>query len=222
MRTPLRLIIADDHALFRQGLRSLLQLEGHRSGRRSRIGGRRRGRRLGNRCDVLLLDLQMERCSMDEIAELARLTKVIVLTANESAEMACRALRLGAKGVVQKRFAIETLMTAIRTVADGLVWMPPTMQAELARQESSERQGTDPARIGNRALRGGRDCAISKSRAAVDQREHRQNSSQQDFPEARRARSSRAHALRDQDRTGRARSRTASLLTLRLSKCAAR
>jgi DNA-binding NarL/FixJ family response regulator len=38
---------------------------------------------------------------------------------------------------VHKRFAIETLMTAIQTVAEGLVWMPPTVQSELAAQSSS-------------------------------------------------------------------------------------
>ena len=74
---------------------------------------------------------------MDDIADLSRMTRVIVLTANESTEMGMRALRLGAKGIVQKRFAIETLMTAINTVADGLVWMPPSLQAELAEQENS-------------------------------------------------------------------------------------
>lgn len=89
------------------------------------------------RSDILLLDLQMERSSMDDIAELSHLTKVIVLTANESTEMGMRALRLGAKGIVQKRFAIETLMTAIKTVAEGLVWMPPSLQSELAEQENS-------------------------------------------------------------------------------------
>ncbi len=47
------------------------------------------------------------------------------------------ALRLGARAIVQKRFAIETLMTAIRAVADGLVWMPPTVQAALAVRENS-------------------------------------------------------------------------------------
>jgi len=51
--------------------------------------------------------------------------------------MGMRALRLGAKGVVQKRFAIETLMIAIKNVADGLAWISPSLQAELAQQENS-------------------------------------------------------------------------------------
>jgi signal transduction histidine kinase len=87
-------------------------------------------------CDVLLLDLQMDRWMMDDIARLSRLTRVIVLTASESAENGVRAVRLGARAVVHKRFAIETLMTAIRTVAEGLVWMPPAVQAQFASQEN--------------------------------------------------------------------------------------
>jgi DNA-binding NarL/FixJ family response regulator len=41
---------------------------------------------------------------------------------------------MGARAVVQKRFAVETLMEAIAAAMEGLVWMPPTLQAELATQ----------------------------------------------------------------------------------------
>jgi DNA-binding NarL/FixJ family response regulator len=89
------------------------------------------------RCDILLLDLQMERWALDDIRHLATLTKVVVLTASESVENAIVAMRLGARAVVQKRFAVQTLIEAIHTVAEGLVWMPPALQAEVASQWSS-------------------------------------------------------------------------------------
>jgi len=141
----MRLIIADDHALFRQGLKSLLLLqpdtqvvaEIESSDDVAAVVS-------ATGCDVLLLDLQMNRWMMEDIAQLSRLTNVIVLTASESAENGVRALRLGAKGVVQKRFAIETLMMALRSVADGLVWMPPMVQTEFARQESSSGKELTP------------------------------------------------------------------------------
>jgi len=141
MNRPIRLIIADDHLLFRQGLKSLLRLQDDLQlvGEVETVGELPRVV-AETRCDILLLDLQMERSSMDEIANLSRLTKVIVLTANESTEMGKRALRLGAKGIVQKRFAIETLLNAIHVVADGLVWMPPALQAEFAEQNGSAAQ----------------------------------------------------------------------------------
>jgi two-component system, NarL family, response regulator len=145
MATPLRIIIADDHALFRQGLKSLLMLQPDTQVV-AEIESANDVEPAISRTDsnVLLLDLQMDRWMMDDIPQLSRLTNVIVLTASESAENGVKALRLGAKGVVQKRFAIETLMMAVRSVADGLVWMPPMVQTEFARQESSSGKELTP------------------------------------------------------------------------------
>ena len=143
MRTPIRLIIADDHILFRQGLKSLLLLQPDVEV----IAEVQKVDELPpllseNPCDILLLDLQMDRWSMDDIPDLARVTQVIVVTASESAENGVTALRSGARAIVQKRFAIETLMTAIHTVANGLVWMPPAVQAHFAQESSTVKQLT--------------------------------------------------------------------------------
>jgi len=85
-------------------------------------------------CDVLLLDLQMERSSLADIEELVERVAVIVVTASERADDATVALRAGARGVVFKRFALETLMTAIDTVVRGDVWLPPAVQTRIASQ----------------------------------------------------------------------------------------
>ena len=138
MKTPIRLIIADDHALFRGGLKSLLRRQ-----RDMQVVGEAESVTTAvatvaeTNCDILLLDLQMERWALDDIRQLAALTKVVVLTASESVENAVTAMRLGARAVVQKRFAVQTLVEAIRAVAEGLVWMPPVLQAEVASQWSS-------------------------------------------------------------------------------------
>jgi two-component system NarL family response regulator len=138
MQTPIRLIIADDHALFRQGLKSLLLLQSEiKVIAEVERAADLRALLAVTQCDVLLLDLQMDEWLMDHISDLAKITSVIVLTASESGQTGVQALRLGARAIVHKRFAIETLMTAIRTVAEGLVWMPPTVQSELAAQSSS-------------------------------------------------------------------------------------
>ena len=200
--SQLRLIIADDHALFRQGLRSLLALEGLEVAAEVEQASGLEAALAANPCDILLLDLQMEQWSMDQIPELSRKTAVIVLTANESVETGLTALRLGARAIVHKRFAIESLMTAIRAVADGLVWMPPAMQAALVAQDGPAAKKLTAARIGNRALRGDWDAQRRSGRAPLAQREHGQNSSDQHFPETRDSRSDRTHALRDQDRPG--------------------
>lgn len=132
---PLRIAIADDHALFRQGLRSMLALQESVSvvaevDRASDLPA------LVERTpfDILLLDLQMERSSLADVEGLAGRVSIVVVTASERPEDALGALRAGARAVVFKRFAIETLMTAIAAVAEGHVWMPPALQAQLATQ----------------------------------------------------------------------------------------
>ena len=135
MSRPLRIVIADDHALFREALRSLLRLypeleviaEAERAGELLNVLA-------DHPCDVLLLDLQMDRSVLPEIEALAQLTRVIVLTASEHVDDALAALRQGARAIVQKRFAIATLIEAIRAVAQGLVWLAPSLQAALAAQ----------------------------------------------------------------------------------------
>jgi DNA-binding NarL/FixJ family response regulator len=134
--SALRLIIADDHALFRQGLRSLLVLEGLEVVAEVEQASSLKATLAANPCDVLLLDLQMDQWAMDQISKLSRKTAVVVLTATESVEIGLTALHLGARAIVHKRFAIETLVTAIQAVADGLVWMPPAMQGALIGQDS--------------------------------------------------------------------------------------
>jgi DNA-binding NarL/FixJ family response regulator len=135
MATPLRLIIADDHALFRGGLKSLLSLQpGVEVVAEIERADELMLRMAEVPCDILLLDLQMDRWVLDDIPSLARVVTVAVLTASEKLEDALAALRAGAKAIVQKRFAIETLMEAIRTVAQGQVWMPPALQTEVAGQ----------------------------------------------------------------------------------------
>ena len=135
MAAPLRMIIADDHALFRQGLRSMLRLEPgvvvvaevERVADLAPILAE-------TRCDVLLLDLQMDRNALADIEGLARRVRVLVVTASEQPSEALAALRAGARAVVFKRFALETLMDAVRAVVEGHVWMPPALQAEMTAQ----------------------------------------------------------------------------------------
>ena len=128
----LRIAIADDHALFRQGLKSQLLLQPGLEvvgevDRADELAG------LVERSpfDILLLDLQMERSSLIDIKALAERVAVVVVTASERAEDALAAVRAGARGVVFKRFAIETLMDAITAVAEGHVWIPPSLQKYL-------------------------------------------------------------------------------------------
>jgi two-component system NarL family response regulator len=129
---PLRIVLADDHALFRQGLKTMLR-------RRSEVTIVGDVASLADldrvladsACDVVLLDLQMERNALSDIERLARLVRVVVVTASEHPSNALAALQAGASAIVFKRFAIETLVEAIRAVRDGYVWLPPSLHAEV-------------------------------------------------------------------------------------------
>ena len=129
---PIRVAIADDHPLFRQGLRSLLTLRPEMTvvAEADRVNALH-PMLADVDCDVLLLDLQMDRSSLADIGQLASKTRVIVVTASEHPEDALAAIRAGASGVVFKRFAVETLVDAIRTVADGHVWVMPSLHGAV-------------------------------------------------------------------------------------------
>ena len=135
MTTPIRIIIADDHLLFRQGLKLLLKSEPEVA----IVGETDRADELPalldrTPCDQLLLDLQMERNALADIEALVRRVPVVVLTASEVPADAVAAIRKGARAVVFKRFAVETLMEAIRTVAGENVWLPASLQTHMAAQ----------------------------------------------------------------------------------------
>jgi DNA-binding NarL/FixJ family response regulator len=135
MQRPIRIIIADDHLLFRQGLKALLKSEPEvtivaetdRAGDVPALLSQ-------TPCDLLLLDLQMERNALADIESLVLRVPVIVLTASEVPADAVVAIRKGARAVVFKRFAVETLMDAIRTVATDNVWLPASLQTYMAAQ----------------------------------------------------------------------------------------
>jgi DNA-binding NarL/FixJ family response regulator len=133
VRSPIRLIIADDHQLFRQGLKALLKHEpGVTIVAETDRAADLRAVLSRTACDQLLLDLQMERNTLPDIEALAKRVPVVVLTASELPADALDAIRMGARAVVFKRFAVETLMGAIRSVAQGNVWMPATLQTHVA------------------------------------------------------------------------------------------
>ena len=130
--SPLRIAIADDHVLFREGLRALLQTRTDMAivAETARVDDvadmvQRSG------CSILLLDLQMDRISLPIIGPLAARTCVVILTMSEEPENMLAAIRTGARAVVFKRFAVETLIEAIRAVSEGHVWLPPAMQARV-------------------------------------------------------------------------------------------
>lgn len=117
-------VIAEDHALVREGLALRLSLEpGWEVVGETGDGGEVEGLVFERRPDVLILDLQLDGVQGLEvcIAVRRRLPKqrILVLTANPEADVARRALDAGADGYLIKRGDGAELVHAIRTLLDG-------------------------------------------------------------------------------------------------------
>lgn len=126
--TPIRIVIADDHALFRDGLRMVFQSEPDMQVVGEAADGQQTIDLLKNvEADVLLLDLNMPQIKgidvLRSIAPLNDRLKVIVLTASIEKKQILECLRLGARGVVLKESAAELLLKCIRTVEGGEFWL---------------------------------------------------------------------------------------------------
>lgn len=166
MESPIRVLVADDHALFRQGLQSLLKRQRDMTvvGETDRLDAV--GRLLAaTPCDMLLLDLQMERGALGELPALAARVPVVVVTASEHPDELLAAVRAGARAVVLKRFAVETLVEAIRAVAAGHVWLPPPVQAAMAagyQEASSSRLTRREVEMVRHVALGQRNADIAK------------------------------------------------------------
>jgi len=136
--STITVVLADDHAVVRSGLRLLLERTGDLEVV-SEAGTAEDAVRtvLGHKPAVLVLDLNMpgELTSLDAIprvAEASPATRVVVLTMQEDPEFARRALRAGAAGYVLKEAADSELVDAIRRAAAGETYLTPSLGAALA------------------------------------------------------------------------------------------
>jgi two-component system, NarL family, nitrate/nitrite response regulator NarL len=127
-RPRIRIVIADDHPIFRDGLRRLLEVDG----RFEVVGEASDGREAVDRVtalapDILILDLAMPRCSglraLERLAELHSPVRTVVLTAVTESFETARALRLGARGLILKVSAAQLLFTGLVAVMDGELWV---------------------------------------------------------------------------------------------------
>jgi two-component system, NarL family, nitrate/nitrite response regulator NarL len=144
-KQAIRILVADDHAIFRDGLRKLLEAADDVQIIGEASNGVECVKMLAKlKPDILLLDLRMpEKDGLGVLEEVnfdSLPTRVIVLTAAEDDRDVVRAMRLGARGVVLKQSASDLLLKSIRRVADGEIWLDNRMTAEVieAFKKSSE------------------------------------------------------------------------------------
>jgi DNA-binding NarL/FixJ family response regulator len=142
------ILIVDDHAMFREALRTLLETDSSLSVA-GEAGDGREAIRLAStlRPDIMLLDLRMPVTSgLQALREIARITppiRTLLLTAEVGESDVIEALRLGAKGVVMKGAVPEVLFESIRTVMAGQYWVGQECVADLIRTVRERRSHSD-------------------------------------------------------------------------------
>jgi NarL family two-component system response regulator LiaR len=139
MTEKIRILIADDHAIVREGLRALLATEPDLELVAEATDGIQavtKARAL--KPDVILLDLMMPR--MDGVEAIAEIKKdwqearIIVLTSFSDDEKVFSAIRSGALGYLLKDSSPQDLLNAIHTVANGEGFLSPTIASKVMRE----------------------------------------------------------------------------------------
>ena len=145
-KSPIRVLIADDHAIVREGLKQILadtkdivvSDEAKNGGEAVKLA------RMGE-CDVVLMDISMPDRSGIEVLkqikkEIPRLA-VLMLSMHREDLYAIRSLKAGAAGYLNKQSAPNELVNAIRVVASGLKYISPELAQVLARQIGEDQDG---------------------------------------------------------------------------------
>ena len=168
-KSKIRIVVADDHPIFRDGLCKLLALEEDFEVVAQASDGRQVLDVLQQHApDILLLDLKMP--GLDGLATLQRLqavknkTRVIVLTASDDKNEFVQAMKLGTSGIVLKQTATELLIKSIRKVHAGEIWLDSHTTAAVIRQFVAAEDAPPPSSVPQSANR-------ERERSPLSQRE---------------------------------------------------
>jgi DNA-binding NarL/FixJ family response regulator len=151
----IRVLLADDHALVRTGLKELLRRTGDIEVTGEAVNGQdlltvaRKGG-----FDVLVLDMSMPGRSGIELLKLVRAEqpklRVLVLSMHSEKQYAVRALKAGAAGYLTKEHAADELISAIRRIAAGGAYVSPETAERLVLDSSSGPRDSAHARLSDR------------------------------------------------------------------------
>jgi two-component system, NarL family, response regulator NreC len=145
----IRVLVADDHTIVRQGVVSLLQA----SGDCTVVGEASDGmeaveQTLATRPDVVVLDIGMPRLSgleaVRRIRQEAPRTRILVLTMHEEEEYVVHLVKAGASGYLVKDSAAGELLAAVRALARGQGYLGPYAARVLAEQYRRPEESADP------------------------------------------------------------------------------
>ena len=154
---PIRVLIVDDHALFRRGLEMVLAEEADIDLVGEASDGAEAVEKAGEALpDVVLMDIRMPRSSGIEacraMKEVAPSTKIVMLTISDEEEDLFEAIRAGASGYLLKDIPYDEVADVVRAVHGGQSLINPSMAAKLltefaalAKRDETERAERVPA-----------------------------------------------------------------------------
>lgn len=155
MASTIRILIADDHAIVRHGLRQILSdSEDMTVTGEARNGVQALQLARESEWDVFLLDVSMpDKNGIDTLKQLKKefpKLPVLMLSMHPEDQYAIRALKAGASGYLTKQSAPELLVTAIRQVASGKKYVSPSLAEELANAISDDSEKAPHGKLSDR------------------------------------------------------------------------
>ncbi len=148
--TPLRIFLADDHAVVREGLKALINAQPGMEVSGEAGDGRSACQQVQHlQPDVAVMDVSMPELNgvqaTQQLKQACPHVKVLALTVHEDKGYLRQLLEAGASGYVLKRAAAEELIHAIRTVAAGGVYLDPALAGKVVGSFVRHPAGKGPA-----------------------------------------------------------------------------
>jgi len=164
----IHVLIADDHAIVRRGLKQIISdTKDIRVKDEAETCAEVLHKALSETYDVILLDISMPgRGGVDVLKELRSLeihTPVLILSIFPEEQYAIRALRAGASGYLTKSCAPELLIEAIRRVASGKKYVSEAVAERLIRSIGVEKENSGHERLSDREYEVMKGIALGKS-----------------------------------------------------------
>jgi two-component system response regulator NreC len=146
---PIRIVLADDHVLVRQGLKSLLEREGFQVVAEASDGQEALRHVKSLQPEIAVMDISMPTLNglnaAREVRRASPKTKTILLTQHDESQYIRDALEAGVKGYVLKSQVASDLVLAIRQVSLGQVYLSPGVSsAVMEAYQSKSEQSKNP------------------------------------------------------------------------------
>ncbi len=149
MSEPIRIVIADDHPLFREGVAQSLSGVPDFTVVGQAGSGEEAFALVGNLLpDVLLLDVTMPGdggiVTAGKVAAAWPVVRIMMLTVSEDQDTLMAALKAGARGYVLKGVTARDLANAVRVVAGGVIYISPALAGGILFELTARKQADDP------------------------------------------------------------------------------